>query len=551
MTTALPYRSPVAEIDRWPEDIASSYRAAGYWNNENFDRFWRAKVEEFAQRPALVGASSTDRRGRHRLSYRELDLTVGRVAAYLRSSGVTAGDRVIVQLPNTIEYVSSVLALFRIGALPVFALPAHRETELTQFCRIADATAHIVAATSWGTDMTSVTDTVAARLRSSGAEPPLIIDTETWELPAEPFTEHSVATSESVAFLQLSGGTTGIPKLIPRTAADYLYSVRESASICGLTRDTSLLVALPAAHNFPMSSPGILGAFAHGGKVVLAPDPSPRTAFALIESEHVTIASLVPPLLQSWLAASTRARFDLSSLQTIGVGGAKLADTVARRVLPELGAQLQQVFGMAEGMVCYTRLDDPLDLVTSTQGRPISPADEVRIVDDSDRDVRPGAEGHLLVRGPYTIRGYYRAQAQNATAFTADGFYRTGDLVRQLESGHLIVTGRAKDQINRGGEKIATDEVEDLLLQHPSVRDAALIGLPDQYLGERSCAVVIKEDDSLAESELRAFFVAQGVADFKVPDSFEFMDRFPETGVGKTSRRQLRKILTEELVRSR
>lgn len=536
-------RRALGTVERWPDDFTERYRDAGYWHDENFADWWRSRMELFGDRQAVVGVNASDRHTLIRQTYRELDLSVGRTAQYLHDRNIAAGDRVIVQLPNTLQYLHAVLALFRLGALPIFALPAHRDRELTQFCLVADVTAHLVAAQSWDKDTTAVAEKVRTNLSQAGAEPPQLIDVETWQLPDQPLTESNAPPATEPALLQLSGGTTGVPKLIPRTAADYLYSVRESAKICALDSDSALLVTLPAAHNFPMSSPGSLGTLHSGGTVVFAADPSPRTSFSLIQSEHVTHASLVPPLLQAWLAAGSRSKFDLSSLRVIGVGGAKLADAVAERVRPELSAQLQQIFGMAEGLVCYTRLDDPLELVTTTQGQPISPADEIRVVDDHDNPVPDGAEGHLLTRGPYTIRGYYRAPEQNATSFTSDGFYRTGDLVRQLDSGHLVVTGRAKDQINRAGEKIATDEVEDVLLRHPQVHDAVLVPVPDTELGERSCAVVIAADAALTAADLRGTVVDSGLATFKIPDEFRFVDSFPVTGVGKTSRRQLRQLL--------
>jgi 2,3-dihydroxybenzoate-AMP ligase len=349
----------------------------------------------------------------------------------------------------------------------------------------------------------------------------------------------------ALTFLQLSGGSTGAPKLIPRTADDYLYSVRASAEICGLDEATVYLCALPVAHNFPLSSPGILGTLAAGGRVVMCPRPDPETAFALIRREGVTITALVPPLALVWLDAATRVGGGLPSLRLLQVGGAKLTAEVARRVRPTLGCRLQQVFGMAEGLVNYTRFNDPDDVVSTTQGRPISPDDEIRIVDDADRDVPPGEVGHLLTRGPYTIRGYYRADEHSATAFTVDGFYRTGDLVRRAPTGHLVVTGRVKDQINRGGEKIAAEEVENHLLAHPGVHDAAVVAVADPYLGERSCAFVVPRTDAdrPTGAQLRAFVRARGLAAYKVPDRVELVEEFPVTGVGKVSRAELRAAL--------
>ncbi len=296
---------------------------------------------------------------------------------------------------------------------------------------------------------------------------------------------------EDTAFFQISGGSTGLSKLIPRTHDDYIYTLRESARICGMDETSVYLCALPMAHNFPMSSPGFLSALYVGGRVVLAPAPTPAVCFELIAAEKVTDTALVPPLLLLWLEAAASATPDISSLKLIQVGGAKLIPEVARRVTPTLGATLQQVFGMAEGLVNYTRIDDDAETIIQTQGRPISPDDEIRIVDDHDQPVPAGEAGNLLTRGPYTIRGYFNNPAANERSFTHDGFYRTGDIVRRTESGHLVVQGRAGDHINRAGEKISAEEIENHLMAHPQVYDAAVVSVPDDYLGERSCAFII------------------------------------------------------------
>jgi 2,3-dihydroxybenzoate-AMP ligase len=454
----------------------------------------------------------------------------------------------VVQLPNIPAYVAVLFGLWRAGALPVFALPAHRRTELEAFCATAEATAIVTVARHAGFDHGALAREVADAVASVRS---VVLAEELAGLPAAPSSPlpRAEPPPSAVAFLQLSGGTTGTPKLIPRTHDDYLYSVRASAEICELDETSVYLCALPAAHNFPMSSPGILGVLHAGGTVVLAPSPDPQTAFALIAREQVTIAALVPPLLLAWVdARAADPSADLSSLELLQVGGAKLVPAAARRVGPALGCRLQQVFGMAEGLVCYTRADDPGDLVLGTQGRPISALDEVRVVDADGADVPDGALGHLLTRGPYTIRGYY-ADADPG-AFTADGFYRTGDVVRRLPSGHLAVEGRAKDQINRGGEKIAPDEVEDHLLAHPAVHDVAVVGVPDERFGERSCAVVVAREGAAAPTaaDLRRFLRGRGIAAFKVPDRVEVVGAFPQTGVGKVSRRELRAAVAASLL---
>ncbi|MEV0616348.1 (2,3-dihydroxybenzoyl)adenylate synthase [Nonomuraea sp. NPDC050404] len=496
----------------WSEQEAGRYRAAGYWRGETFGRMLRELAKTHASRPALISPDA-------RWTFSDLDERADRLAAGLFDRGIRAGDRVVVQLPNVPEFHQVCFALFRIGAWPVFALPAHRSAEISYFCEFTEAAAYICPDDEH-------------RALAPGTPAYVLGD-----LPEAGPVDLPDPDPGDIAFLQLSGGSTGLPKLIPRTHDDYLYSFRASAEICALRPDSVYLCALPAAHNFPMSSPGVFGALSAGAASVLAPDPSPGTCFPLIERERVTIAALVPPLALVWLEAAKSTGNDLSSLEVLQVGGAKFSAEAAKRVGPELGCQLQQVFGMAEGLVNYTRLDDDEEIIVSTQGRPISPDDEIRILDD---DGRESDEGHLLTRGPYTIRGYWRADEHNRTAFTEDGFYRTGDIVRRTPTGHLVVEGRAKDQINRGGEKIAGEEVENHLLAHPAVHDASVVAVPDPYLGERSCAYLICRGERPGKAELRAFLRERGIAAFKIPDRFEFVDAFPQTAVGKVSKRHLR-----------
>ncbi|MBX9403242.1 (2,3-dihydroxybenzoyl)adenylate synthase [Lysobacter sp. BMK333-48F3] len=523
----------------WPADFARRYRERGYWAGIGLYTRLAQVAAQHPQRIALVC-------GERRWTYAEFDRRVRAFAAGLRRIGIVARDRVVLQLPNLAEHYVACYALFRIGALPVFALPAHRRAEIGYFVGHAQARAAIVADRDGGFDYRDL-------LRELQAEhaclQQAIVVGEAQEFHAfDALYDAPLPTGDpadgpdagEVAFLQLSGGSTGVPKLIPRTHDDYLYSVRASARICGLDERCVYLCALPAAHNFPMSSPGALGVFDAGGCVVLARRPEAEACFELIQRERVSLTAVVPALALAWLESGARRRYDLSSLDTIQIGGAHLAGDVARRVPEAFGCRLQQVFGMAEGLVNYTRDDDPAELALTSQGRPISEDDEIRIVDDEDVDVAEGEIGHLLTRGPYTIRGYYRAQAHNARAFTADGFYRTGDRVRRLPSGHLVVEGRAKDLVNRGGEKIAAEEVESHLLAHPAVFDAALVAMPDRWLGEKSCAFVVLREPAPAPRELQRFVRERGVAAYKVPDRIEVLAQLPRTAVGKIDKKALR-----------
>lgn len=538
----------------WPEDVAARYRAAGYWTGETFGHFLAARAAEHGDSVAVIGGDVC-------WSYRELDDRASQLATGFADLGVVGGDRVVVQLPNVPEFLEVMFALFRLGAVPVFALPAHRETELRHITEQANAVALVTTDTHDGFSAAETAARVAEAVPSvhhrvvcvfAGRGLPVgAVDMDALRVPAR--TLPGPAASD-LAFLQLSGGTTGLPKLIPRTHDDYLYSVRASAEICSLNRDTVYMVALPAAHNFPMSSPGFLGALHVGGRVVFCPRPDAATALGLIEREQVTFTGVVPPLAALWTQAAPTAGFNLSSLKVLQVGGALCAPELVKRIRLALDCMPQQVFGMAEGLVNYTRLDDPEEIVSYTQGRPISPDDEIRIVDEHDHDVPPGEVGALLTRGPYTIRGYYDATrpdvaAHNAVSFNAEGFYRTGDLVRVNSEGYLVVSGRVKDQINRGGEKVSVQEIENHLIAHPGVLDAAVVSMPDPYLGERTCAYVLPLDPGVAptSAQLRAFVRNRKVSAVTVPDRVEVVATFPATGVGKTSKRDLRAAIAARL----
>lgn len=528
------------ECAPWPVEFSRRYRAEGYWQGDSLGQLLQSWARQFGDKTALV--SGTDR-----ISYAELDRRADAMAAGLLALGVGACDRVMVQLPNTAEFVVTIFALLRCGAVPVLALPAHRRTEIEHLVELSEAVGYVIPDTFGGFDYRLLAEQVQActpALRhvlvagdpggfTALADVPRLADVTArqWSLPP--------IDPTSVAVLLISGGTTGKPKLIPRTHDDYAYNARASAEVCGLTADTVYLVCLPAAHNFPLACPGILGTFGVGGTVVMSPAPSAEVAFTLIEREHVTVTALVPPLVRLWVSATEWETRDLSSLQLLQVGGAKLDAKLAGQVRPRLGCQLQQVFGMAEGLLNYTRLDDPDELVMMTQGRPMSPADEVRIVDRAGADVADGEVGELWTRGPYTVRGYYRVPEYNASAFTADGFYRTGDLVRRLPSGHLVVEGRVKDVINRGGENVSAAELEEHLLAHPAVAQAAVVALPDRTLGELVCVVIVASGPPPKLKELKAFLADRGLALYKLPDKLVVLDQLPLTAVGKISKRAL------------
>ncbi|MGH2945121.1 MAG: (2,3-dihydroxybenzoyl)adenylate synthase [Solirubrobacteraceae bacterium] len=534
----------------WPRELAERYRHAGCWRGETLADVIDAAAQTRPDSVAIVDGS-------RRVTYRELVRRSRGVAAGLGALGIRRDDRVIVQMPSTLEFLDLTLALFRIGALPVMALPAHREHELAHLAAHAEAVAYAAPAQHRGFDHLAMgralrdgSTTLRHLLVTEGEASPdaVALASLSEHVPLEDGDTGPGPEPGDVALFLLSGGTTGLPKLIPRTHDDYAYNARASAELCGLGPHTVYMVALPIGHNFPLACPGVLGTLMAGGRVVLSTDPGPEAAFPLIAAERVTATAVVPALAIRWLESPLRREADLSSLELLQVGGARLAPEVARRVRPELGCALQQVFGMAEGLLNFTRPDDPEEVVVDTQGRPLSPEDEIRIVDPLDEPVPPGQLGELQVRGPYTLRGYYRAEEHNARSFTPDGLYRSGDLVRLHPSGNLVVEGRVKDLINRGGEKISAEEIENLMLAHPGVLTCAAVAMPDPELGERTCAYAVPRGGApLTLEALTTFLVERRIARYKLPERLEVVDELPLTKVGKVDKAALREDIVRKL----
>ena len=520
----------------WPDDAAARYREKGYWQDLPLTDLLTRHAGSDAL--ALID-------GERRISYRALNTAIDNLASFLQQQGLTRGETALVHLGNVAEFYITFFALLRIGVAPVNALFSHQRSELNAYAAqikpavlVADRGHALFADDAF---LNAFADEHAALrtvlLLNDGGERDLA---QAIARPADNFVPSPTAAGE-VAFFQLSGGSTGTPKLIPRTHNDYLYSIRRSNEICAFDGDTRYLCALPAAHNYAMSSPGAFGVFLAEGCVVLAADPSATLCFPLIEQHQVNVAALVPPAVSLWLQAIQEwgSNAQLRSLRLLQVGGARLSATLAARIPAEIGCQLQQVFGMAEGLVNYTRLDDSPERIINTQGCPMCPDDEVWVADEHGNPLPRGEVGRLMTRGPYTFRGYYNSPEHNACAFDSNGFYCSGDLISIDEDGYITVQGREKDQINRGGEKIAAEEIENLLLRHEAVIHAALVSMEDSLLGEKSCAYLVVRAPLKAVA-VRRFLREQGVAEFKLPDRVECVEALPLTPVGKVDKKQLR-----------
>ena len=535
----------------FPPEFAQRYRDRGYWSDKSLADEFRVVFKRYGDRVALIG-------GDRAITYAELDRLSDNLALNLLDLGLKDLDRVVVQLPNVVEFVILYFGLQKIGCIPIAALPSQRYAEISQFVKLSGATTCVIPDRYQDFDYAQMVERIRAesptlthaiifgsvrRGFSSLAE----LISKPAELPLSRLAEIQIDPCDPAVF-QLSGGTTGIPKLIPRTHNDYAYNSKLAASVCAVKDDSVALVVLPIAHNLPLACPGIQGFLFNGAKAVIGPSTKPEHVGELIQKYRVTHLKVVPALLIRLLNSEVLMHYDLSSLRIIQSGGQSLLPqtrVLVKRLIPN--AFVQENFGMSEGLLMFVRLDDAPDVCLETVGRPISPDDEVRLLDDDGNDVPRGDVGELCCRGPYTLRGYFGVPEYNRGVFTSDGFYRSGDLMREHPSGNYIVEGRKKDLINRGGEKISAEEVENLILSHPSVKNVACIPVPDHDLGERMCAcVLVHEGAQLSFEELKKFLLGKEIAKYKLPESLEILPEFPLSTFGKVSKKKLVEMISKK-----
>ncbi len=537
--------SRLAGVAPFPPEFAARYRARGYWEDIPLGQFYAGVFSSHGNRVAMVSGTEV-------ITYSELRQRVDGLALHLLEAGVKPLDRWVVQLPNIPEFVYIYFALERLGAVPIMALAGHRWNEINAFFELSGANGYAVSEKLGDFDSHQLIGQI--REAHSGVSTILGVESIRELLRSKPPLDPRLLDQVEVdpdepCILQLSGGTTGVPKLIPRTNNDYVYNTKAAVAVNDIRGDDCLLVVLPIAHNFPLACPGLSGFFWKGARVVLTESPRADDVLPLIERERVTHLELVPALLIRYINAPSAAGHDLSSVRVINTGGQKLQPEVKRRaetVFPN--ARVQEVFGMAEGLLMFVRLDDPEEVRFETAGRPVSEDDEIMIVDDERNLVPDGEVGELLVRGPYTLRGYYGVPEYNARTFTPDGFYCSGDLMRRHPSGNYIVEGRKKDLINRGGEKISAEEIENLILSHPAVLNVACVPMPDPVLGERMCAFVVpKPGRTLTLPELTEFLTDRGLAKFKLPERLELAVDLPLSKFGKVAKNVLTKQVAEKI----
>src|SRR5262245_26283522 len=442
-------------VVRFPAEFAARYRAKGYWQDRSLRDFFDEAFARYADRVAIVD-------GDQFVTYTQLNQSATQLALNLLDEGLQLLDRVVVQLPNVVEFAYLYFALQKIGCIPIMALPTHRFREMNQFAELSQAAACVTPDSVKDFDYREMVGRVGRSNKSvrlciilGNASAGYLSLAELVHRPSK----HSADDIKKIhidpadpAVFQLSGGTTGIPKLIPRTHNDYIYNSRLASAVTGVSASQVFLDVLPLAHNLPLACPGLQGYLLHGGKFVVSNSTRSEDIFALVEKHRVTHIAVVPALLIRLINDPSIAKFDLSSLRVIQSGGQRLQPEVRRRtkeLIPSV--TVQENFGMAEGMLMFVRFDDPEEVRMETVGRPLSPDDEVRLVDEDDKEVAPGEVGELLARGPYTLRGYFGVPEYNARAFTSDGFYRSGDLMRRHPSGNYM---------SRDGRRISSTAAE-------------------------------------------------------------------------------------------
>ena len=553
-------------------ELAKYYEEKGYWKDETFSDIFDQVADRYWNREALVG-------GNQRYTYHELKVMSDRLAIHFLKMGLKREDRIIVQLTNIPEFVFIYLALNKIGVIPVMCLAPHRFLEISVIAASAEAIGYISVGDTPKFNylglMEQVKETspsmkfmmIAGEDQEGKVPKDYTYINDLLKIKVEDSYENmrmlkaSHPDPHDVCILLLSGGTTGVPKLIPREYNAYRYVAEESSRELGYNMYTVQLAVAPVAHNMVLAAPGIQGAFMFGGKVIMSTSTKTEDICKLIEKEKITHVPMVPAMIIAMLNFEDRKKYDLSSWKVVINGGSKIEPNVAVRVQPEIGCFMLSQFGMSEGTITQTCEGDEEEVRLSTIGLPVSPADEWKILDLVDGHVicesgKPGEcwfkgeaekRGELVFRGPYTIRGYYNAEEHNKKAFTADGFYRSGDIGAMHKSGRgFVIMGRIKDAVNRGGEKISCEEVENAILHHERIHDCAIVPMPDPVYGEKCCAFISMREpgDTITLQEICEYLDGK-LAKFKWPEHIELRDELPKTNIGKILKSKLKDEIYE------
>ncbi|WP_432260888.1 AMP-binding protein [Cupriavidus sp. TMH.W2] len=547
---------PIEGVAYCPPSDAARYFATGAWINDTLGGALRKTARRIPDKLAFI----SDERS---ITFAELDALSERLGAALHLLGLMPGDRAIFQMGTTIETAIALMGCYKAGIVPVCAVPQYREVEIGQLSTLSEPRAYFVQADFSAFDLVGFAHEMAvrhgclqhlivARGGSRSHEGPLaghglqaLIESVSLEKAVEVLAAVRIG-SEDVLSFQLSGGTTGVPKIIPRFHAEYIGHALASMRQLGQTEQSRLIWSLPLLHNagqLYVLTPTV----AAGMTSVLMPRVDIRRMLELIETHRVTHGMSIGPVAPQMIAYQDIAQHDLSSLELFGTL------TRADALEAHIGVPCFNMYGTTEGLLMGAGAKLPAAIRHRTQGFSGCLQDEIRVLEPgTDEPASPGTPGELCFRGPSSLRGYYKAPEATAQTLNLDGFVRSSDLVTE----HIIdgmrcfaFEGRLRDNVNRGGEKIGSEEVETYVSRHPAVADAKLVAMPDPFYGEKGCIYLILRAGQAAPSvpALVEFLVDQGLAKFKCPERIEVVEEFPITRVGKVDKVALRAMVARQI----
>ena len=520
-------------------ELYRSFVEKGFWLKDT--QFERLEVCA-AKTPDKLAVTDDERS----LTFRELTDRSSAYAAFFHSKGLKKGDIVIVQHINAVSFAELLFGFFKIGVIVLPMLPSYREIEIEGIIKLVDPVLYISVDEYMGFNYKKLAERCIAAAKP---ELPLMLVSEIEKIDLSGYSigEYEKPVYSDPSVIVSSSGSTGIPKMIQRCHANYINSEITCAESINMTPDDVDLIPMSLMHNWNLCGPGLIGALTEGCTVVLAKYNTPDEIIRLTEKYRATVVALVPALVQACLEYR---KFDdsedISSLRVIQIGGSVCPPELVKQSMEVFGCAVQQIYGMGEGFVSATAVDDDFETIINTQGYPVAEGTEIRLVDSEGSSVPEGASGELLVRGPSCVTEYYRSEQFSSQAFTDELFFRTGDEAVITAEGRIKILGRIGDLINRCGEKITPSEVEELLLKIEGVKEAAVVAGKDKELGQRICAFVTSSDKSLSKDKVRGILADMGFASFKLPDRFEILDEMPHTGVNKIDKKILKKKADQE-----
>ncbi|EHY1236069.1 medium-chain fatty-acid--CoA ligase [Escherichia coli] len=531
------------------EQRRAAYRQQGLWGDASLADYWQQTARAMPDKIAVVdnhGASYT---------YSALDHATSCLANWMLAKGIESGDRIAFQLPGWCEFTVIYLACLKIGAVSVPLLPSWREAELVWVlnkCQAKMFFAPTLFKQTRPVDLILPLQNQLPQLQQIVGVDKLAPATSSLSLSQiiadnTPLTTAITTHGDELAAVLFTSGTEGLPKGVMLTHNNILASERAYCARLNLTWQDVFMMPAPLGHATGFLH-GVTAPFLIGARSVLLDIFTPDACLALLEQQRCTCMLGATPFVYDLLNVLEKQPADLSALRFFLCGGTTIPKKVAREC-QQLGIKLLSVYGSTESSPhAVVNLDDPLSRFMHTDGYAAAGV-EIKVVDDARKTLPPGCEGEEASRGPNVFMGYFDEPELTARALDEEGWYYSGDLCRMDEAGYIKITGRKKDIIVRGGENISSREVEDILLQHPKIHDACVVAMPDERLGERSCAYVVLKapHHSLSLEEVVAFFSRKRVAKYKYPEHIVVIEKLPRTASGKIQKFLLRKDIMRRL----